>query len=292
MLKNKITDKDITVLIQGPYDNNTLNCINSVKSIFSNSQIVLSTWESPNIPVLKNVILVTNRDPGAVSFIKDNNKPNNINRLILSTQNGLKCIKSKYTLKLRSDLVITNTNFLNYFNRFPLSNEYNLFKSKVLVSDIFTLYYEIIDDRKVFTPFHVSDWWYFGYTEDIKQLYSCTLVDEPGFSKYFDKLESFYLVNNVTRRMSSEQYILSSLAQRRFNNINFIDSRHVTDLNNLQSKKIIASNFIPLGTQQSGINCLKQQYYDYKKIKNSSRLKTGLIQFDKWQNDFYRVYCR
>lgn len=292
MFNNKISDKDISILIQGPYDDNTLICIDSVRSTFPHSPIILSTWESSNISGLENVNVVINKDPGAISFIRDNDKPNNLNRLIFSTQMGLKRIKSKYTLKLRSDLMLENRNFLNYFDRFALSNEFKIFKNKLLVSDMFTLYYEIIGDRKVFTPFHVSDWWYFGYTSDIEQLYSCSLVKEPMFSKYFDKLESFYLINNVTRQMSSEQYILFSLVKSKFNNIEFIDSKHVTDLNNLQSKKIIASNFIPLDPSQSGIRCLKQQYSDYKKIKNSLRLKAGLISFEKWQKEFYEIYCK
>ena len=225
-------------------------------------------------------------------FINGSDKPNNLNRLIVSTRNGLKQIETKFTLKLRSDLFVKNKNFLNYFNKYYATNEYRIFNDKLLCSDIYTLHYELVNDRKVYTPFHVSDWWYFGYTDDLKKLYDCPLVQEPDFSQYFADYSAIYLINNVTRRMSSEQYILSYLAMKMFDDIEFVDSKKVTDLNYQQSNAIISSNFVPLGANESGIYCLKEQYKDHNKIKNSERVSSGLITYDVWFKNFYRIYCK
>ena len=45
-------------------------------------------------------------------------KKNNINRQIVSTREGLKKSRTRYSLKIRTDFIVENLNFLRYFGKF------------------------------------------------------------------------------------------------------------------------------------------------------------------------------
>ena len=134
--------KDMSVTLQGSVDQtDTPKCINSIRKWLPGAEIILSTWEGSDISGLDYDILVLNKDPGAV-LMKEHlpkKKYLNVDRQIVSTQNGLKKATRKYALKIRSDLVLTTDNFLKYFDEYQARGEnYNLFERKILVPMIFT----------------------------------------------------------------------------------------------------------------------------------------------------------
>ena len=112
-----ISSKDISIVIQGAINpTETPKCISSIRHNLPEAEIILSTWEGSDTSNLDYDKLVLNQDPGATSITKK--IKNNMNRQLLSTQNGLKIAEKKYVLKLRSDLILSNTNFLKYFDKF------------------------------------------------------------------------------------------------------------------------------------------------------------------------------
>ena len=118
-----IKSKDISVVVQGAVDKSTKKCLNSIRKYLPQAEIILSTWEGSNLKGLKYDILVPNKDPGGVLICPKTKLYNNLNRQLLSTQNGLKKANRKYTIKFRTDFYLRGKEFLKYFDKFPIRNK-------------------------------------------------------------------------------------------------------------------------------------------------------------------------
>ena len=135
-----IENKDITFVVQGAIDEKYITkCINSIIKYFKNSSIIISTWENEFVPddVLAKVNkIIYNTDPGfCTRNCKPDGKPNNVNRQIVSTINGMKEVKTKYAVKIRSDFIIKNNNFLKYFDNYnKFDNDYRIFEKRIVAS--------------------------------------------------------------------------------------------------------------------------------------------------------------
>lgn len=283
-LLKKIKPRDISVVVQGAYDEGLISrCLESLHRHLPGAQTILSTWEGCDITKAAGNwdVLIQSEDPGAYPFVLGNSKLNNINRLIKSTQLGVKKASRKYILKLRSDMEVRNTQFLQHYDRYKKRSKYSIFSAKILCNLIYSLRYEIRENRKIYLPFHVSDWWYFGYNEDVKKLFSCPLVKEPEFSSYFTETEN--LIAKRTRRMSPEQYITSYCASTNFSDIQFRDARDVSNRVIRQSDLFIWGNFLPLHPQQSGLEINKQMYSCTERVISDPVVKNGLWYFDVWK---------
>ena len=118
----QVSNSEISVLVNGVYDEKvTPILLKSIHKKLPNSKIILTTWENSKIPqeiaVLCNKI-VYNKDPGFEYNDPNRKIENNILRILYSIEQGLKYCDGKYILRLRSDMVIFNTNFLKEFNKF------------------------------------------------------------------------------------------------------------------------------------------------------------------------------
>ena len=118
---------DLTILVQGPFfefgNYNSNKNIEILKKVFPNANILISTWENENKFKLENEEIIFNKDPG---FIKDEHVGSstlgsNILRQIISVENALTKINTKYTLKIRSDCYFESNKILSVnhklFNR-------------------------------------------------------------------------------------------------------------------------------------------------------------------------------
>ena len=98
-----ISSDQISVVVQGALDPALIfRVLKSVRETLPNSRIILSTWKgSPCLEELReNKLyddLLLNEDPGAYYF-GEWDKKNNLNRMLLSTQQGLSLVRTKYTL--------------------------------------------------------------------------------------------------------------------------------------------------------------------------------------------------
>ena len=250
-----IDSKDISVVVQGAiHKKETPECLQSIRKYLPDAEIILSTWENSDISALDYNILVLNKDPGAYYCNRNRTIKNNLNRQIISTKEGLKQVKRKYTMKLRSDLILNGNSFLSYYDKFPQRDDnLTIFQNRILVSTLFSrdfiynIYTKKIDYYKLF----VSDWWFFGLSEDIKLFFDVKTVIEPNFSEYY--LNNPKIKDDYTWKCPPEEYFANHLSKlTKINNIDFS-----------LSKKILTSNFIFLGFRESGI--YNKKYLPYSK---------------------------
>lgn len=246
----KIDSKDISFVVQGPVALNNINstengftdiCLKSIREYYPDATIILSTWINSNVENLDYDVLVESDDPGQNLM---NNVKSNCFRQIVSTINGLRSVKTKYAFKIRTDHKIVNNKIADYFLRF---NEYNYDDNyKILKNRVVTLT-TCNPYRMTKWPFNISDWIFFGLTEDLINIFDIPLLDEEILKK--DKQgNEFSVINPIT----AEQYIwtkfLSKYVDIKLNSINDISN------NNIElSERYFANNCIFLNAKQAGI---------------------------------------
>lgn len=286
MIINKIDTKDISVVVQGPIEElQTRLCLESVRKYLPNSEIILSTWENSSIENLDYDVLVLNKDTGNIISDFVDNVINNTNRQLLNTKNGLEKANREYSLKIRTDCILLNNNFINYFNNFDSFNEeYKIFQNKVIVSSVYSKEYSL--ENNLIIPFHVSDFYFFGLTKDIKDYFMETkLLTNEDISGYNFKYGNLLHYRNYTARYSAEQYYCYSWAKRKFKGIKFDDVSDINYRSYQMSLNIMYNNFIFLDLEESGIYNKKHSL-----AFENSRNIDNLINYDKF-NRKYKKLC-
>lgn len=168
---------DITVLIQGKLivgtKKSTEFIVKTIRRRYPNIKIVLSVWKDDTIsPYLKeNCKVIQSSDPGAVRNWKSA-KPNNVNRQIISTLNGLRFVKTDYVVKIRTDFWIDIKTVARLFDKLKPSQD------AVLISGITTKN----PLRETNGYFHFCDWLYFGKTERVIEFFDIPLFDSSLYS--------------------------------------------------------------------------------------------------------------
>ena len=285
MIINAIDTKDISVVVQGPIDEElTILCLNSIRKYLPDSEIILSTWENSNIKNLDYDILVLNKDTGEIISDFVDKVINNTNRQLLNTQSGLNKASRKYAFKIRTDCVLLNNNFINYFNKFEEFNDkYKIFQNRVIVSSVYSKEYSL--ENNLIIPFHVSDFYFFGLTEDIKDYFMETkLLTVYDISEYNFKYNNLLHYRNYTARYSAEQYYCWAWAKRKFKDIKFDDVSDINYKSYQFSLNIMYNNFIFLDLEQSGIYNKKHSsaFYDSRNIDN-------LINYEKFKRKYIKL---
>lgn len=293
--RNMFNCENISVIVQGGINSKeTPLCLASIRKFLPGAQIILSTWEGSDVDNLDYDVLVLNNDPGAqvICQIKNKDVYNNVNRQLLSTQEGLKHADRKYAMKLRSDLILSDNRFLEYFDKFKQrSGKYNIFDRKILASTLFSRRY-IKYKAMFYTPFHVSDWWFFGLKSDLEKYFLDTkLVEEPYFSNYFDlpknknKVSPYGVVNF---KMAPEQYFCYEFFNRYFKDIYMEDAADVNEKLVETYENCLADNFIILEYEQSGIYLNKYSYSKNEILSGEQYF--GLYNFYEYEK-LYQKYC-
>lgn len=295
-LKKGISPEEISVIVQGSIDNEeTPKCLKSIRKFLPYAEIILSTNKGADVRGLDYDVLVLSDDPGAILMSDKMQTYNNLNRQLVSTQEGLKKATGKYAMKLRSDMILTSDKFLDYFDKFQArSDKYNLFEHKILTSCLFSRLNlkSGKDQDRVPIPFHISDWWMFGLRDDLNKYFLDTqLIQEPYFSKYFDLEENKHKKNpfsEIKCRFTPEQYLCYSCFRRNFDDIYMEDAADVSEDIMQKSRECIANNFIILQYKQSGIYLSKYPYSRNEKFSGDQYL--GLYNFWRYENE-YKKYC-
>lgn len=288
-----INPKDISVIVQGGINaKETPLCLKSIRKYLPEAEIILSTWEGADVSELDYDVLILNKDPGAQSYLQNGKYYyNNINRQLLSTQEGLKRAKRTYSMKLRSDLILTGNKFLEQFDKFQKrSGNYNLFKRKILVPALFTKHTFRYNKHTLYPiPFHISDWWFFGLTEDLKEYFLQTeLVKEPEFTEYFNFNNKVSPYGDIKFKFAPEQYYGYSCFARNFSNIFMQDASDFNDKIIEIARECIVNNFIVLDFKHSGIY-LKKYWYS-RDEKGAGEQYLDLYCFYKYEYE-YKKFC-
>lgn len=290
-----IESKDISIVVQGPIlsqskfgitQKTTQVICERLKKLFPESELILSTWEGESAAGIPYDLALFNSDPGASWFdYYNHDNLNNCNRLIISTLAGVKAATRKYVLKVRSDLYLVNKKFLKYFSLYPAYNEeYKFVKSRIISFSMWSIQGHKTPVFTMHKPFHISDWAYFGYKEDLINLYDVPLIEEPKFSQWFlDKFKPFHdVAPHVLWKMPPEQHITSSF----FKKFTHIDFEHTADTDNKnieRSSKLIMNNFLVLDQTQFFFISLKHICFQFSQENHE-----WFIHYGTWLNDYYK----
>ncbi len=209
----EISEK-FAVIIQGPIEENAdflKNTLKIYKKIFKNSLIIISTWESENKELIRelhdeNIHIILNDDK------KIKKSRSNINKQIVSTNVALNFAKTqniKYCLKTRTDHRVYNNNLetflISLIKTFPVK-ENKLIKSRILVPPMGTF---------KFFLYHLTDLMMFGETEDLINYW-----DEESYDVGLEKMglnEKNYFINDTP--LCPETFLCSRFIGKIENNL-------------------------------------------------------------------------
>lgn len=287
-----ISSKEISVVVQGAIDKKiTPKCLNSIRKFLPEAEIILSTWENSDVDGLDYDILLLNQDPGGYkhdfAIYNKTCSMNNFNRQLVSTCNGVLKASRKYCLKVRSDIILKNSDFLKYWDKFEIRNdEYKLFNHRVLCSSLFSREYSCQCGWGFPTPFHPSDFWLFGLTNDLKDYFiNCPLQTKEEASNWDFKYPNRCPYITLLWRFSPEQYFCVNWVKKYYPDLQFDDWSDWNPQNIELSKNILYNNFVFLGYEESGI--YSKKHFGAERIKSSIQ---GLITYDLFQKR-YKEYC-
>ncbi|WP_217537019.1 WavE lipopolysaccharide synthesis family protein [Vibrio metschnikovii] len=283
---------DITVVVQGPVQtfqdrpqepNITHKCVSSVREHLPGAKIILSTWPNQDLTGLDYDELVISDDPGInIRQFTIQGKPQayNNNRQIVSSKAGLEHVVTPYAVKLRSDNYLTGNHFVELQQQYrKRSQEYAFFKEHVVVSDVFTRRY-----AKGFpVAFHISDFFYYGRTEDVLALWDIALFED------FQPTEAVPINNGFPDFVIDCTQALFLAAIQKFDSSLTLNS--LLDNNQetlLKSEKVVANNLIVASPRRIGLG-LCQKFLGTARVSRRSG-KVAHVQFFEWQK-WYQRHC-
>ena len=260
--------KDITFVLQGAIDKkHTPRCIDAIKTLFPQSVILLSTWEGTDTSNYQCDKIILSKDPGGFKDKIHYTFVNNLLRQLVSTQAALQQVETKYTVKMRTDILFRNKNFLKFFDKFDkYEPEYKIFDKRIVTLSFFSKRFLTSVDcsfRIEPTPYQISDWFAFGLTEDIKKLYMIKLPEEPKTTEYFYKYSGTKFDKNAiwcSHQYSPEQYIVYNAFKQQKNDIKPFENYLDYNNDNIdESEHLVINNFTIISPKELGIVCLKER---------------------------------
>ena len=278
-----IDSKEISIVLQGPiYKDITNRVCQRMRDLFPEAEIILSTWEGSDTQGLLYDVLVENKDPGGTPLLLDGSskKTNNVDRMITSSKNGIKKATRKYTLRWRTDLLLKNSAFLEYFDKYKArADEWKIFKKRVLVHNP-TLPY--------IYPLGPTDISCFGLTEDVLTYWDLPLQTKED-ANYF--LTHKYPEDNLIAmqygapRRGAECYVWYNVLkkfEKKYGPINFSFSFDFNQELQRLSELTIVNN----------LQVLSRDKFDFEALAHPYLLTASktFITEEMWMF-FYKKYC-
>ena len=210
-------NSDITLVFQGafkPYvtrdGDSFIHNIRSTRRVLPGARIILSTWEGTEIPANLAVdAVVFSKDPGGLAPLKlDDDKANNVNRQLLSTQAGLAVVTTPYAVKIRTDCALRHAGFLDFYAEQLKRDEG---RDRLVACSFFTL------DPTVFErlSFHLSDWFHFGRTETLQAYWSAAPM-RPDEARFYESHrhapDSSFFERKLRAKFAAEQHLCTQYA--------------------------------------------------------------------------------
>lgn len=274
-----ISQKEITVVVQGAIVKETVDTIRSVRAVLPEATIIVSTYWGSNIDALDYDDIVFSTDPGGFKYKVDSNKLNNIERQVITTISGLRKVRTKYAIKLRSDFLLTSASFLNWFDKYNRYDEkYSLLKKRLICCDIYSRNPRLrgVQFR---LAMHPSDFFFFGLTEDLIALFDMEKIcdgDKIWFSMNCKNNDGFL------SRYTPEQFLWIDFLRRK-STVTLPKSR--MDLRKsivIATERSFSSNLIILSKEQIGIACKRNIFLESE--------PGSCFSHKDWEK-LYKFYC-
>ena len=256
------SSSEISVVVQGAViPKETARCLRSIRKVLPNAEIILSTWKGTDISGFDYDFLVLSDDPGSIGLHYLTNKviQYNFNRQLISTKAGLEAATKKYVIKIRTDFYLKNTNFLRFFDSFPLRHEEHcFFRHHLIVPSIFSRRFS--EQTGFPLPFHPSDFFFFGLREDVLDYFShCALLDKRQGCNWHHKFPDRKPYLSETGRFTAEQELCLAWIKSHGIHVQYDDfsdwNENLLDL----SDKILFNNFIFLDAYSMGLRSKKHK---------------------------------
>jgi len=284
MEKSTIDPKEISVVVRGLIVGNdqadekkkfTKRSLASVRKYLPGAQIILSSWEGSDVSGLDYDDLVLTKPLDGLYTMSPNGKPKlmAVNNQITTSQNGLKKVRGEYTLNMRSDMILAGAGFIDYFIKYNEGGDGELFKKKVVVLPTYN------PRRPTKYLFNICDWFFFGLTEDIKNLFDIPLMNEDAMRG--EKINGYYPWD---KNFESEQYIWTTFLKK-YKDINFPYNYYFTEEALKSSEESYARNTIMVPAHKAKIMCLRMPHAGYGAYPILSH---GLYTF----NEYKKMYNR
>lgn len=275
-----INSSDISVVVQGPICFEKDVCLtskvcDSIRKYLPNAEIILSTWEGEKFDLVDHDKLVINKPiKSQMMYIiwTNNLRLYSVNHQIITTLNGIKQASRKYVLKLRSDLSLSGTEFINFFERYQSVPENEEYKSwKIFNRRIVTL--PTFDANKKYgLCFNVCDWFFFGTKGDVYDYFNIPLVD---FDSLYIKEGDDYPRGEYN--LPAEQYLCVTFIKKHID----INMTRGDEKNNklIEDFEIfLANNIIPVAANKANLLSLKYDGCSYA----TPTYKSDFYFFNKW----------
>ncbi len=211
---------DFAFVIQGGItkghrvDTEIIKYILKIRRYFPLNDIIVSCWDvTPNdklvlekISSYHRVQFIFNQDPGCISKVYKGVRYNcNINRMIVSTINGVVASNKDYIIKIRSDSYFDSNNLERFLTVFyneknpnlERDDNYSVFEERVVNCNLFAR------NPRSYLPylFHPGDIFLAGKKNDLIKLFSVKLADENIFESH--RRKCFFTL----MRLVPEQYL-------------------------------------------------------------------------------------
>lgn len=207
---------DITVVAQGAIDPVfTPQALAALRQQMPGARIIVSTWKGAAIDGLDCDDVLLNDDPGGIGdpFSLDNGGVIcNVNRQITSSTAGLKQVRTPYAIKMRNDLILTDTAFLGYFSQYPKRARAMRFLEQRVVTNHLTT--RNVSRGFLRYPFMPADHFFFGLTADVLDIWDIppmTLEDGLYFATH---TRPDHLRPREMSRLTPEQHVWVSFLKK------------------------------------------------------------------------------
>jgi hypothetical protein len=306
-----VTDADISIVVQGAIDTrkihreiggqrhdlkgkNTENVLIALKNLFPRAEVILSAWEGADTSNLLADKIILSKDPKGCLSTLVFNSGHNVNRQIISSLNGLKQATRPFTLKLRSDLLFVNDDFLTFWNEHKPTKRldaYRFFEDFILNPAIYARKSVLMAQKTFPLYLHPSDWAHFGRTEDILKLFDIDLLPEPQTAQYFE------IHSDIRQQCDDpwpewnyqfppEQHILLQSMRKHGWPVDYEHRLEYKPELQQFSDCFMANNFITLNQSQWLFFGLKHPIMQHQLNSNQYN---GLYSFEAWQADYQRL---
>ena len=197
------------------------------------------------------------------------------NNQIISSQNGLKKAHGKYVLNMRSDMILTGASFIDYFIKYNEDGGGKFFRKRIVVLPT----YNPRSPTKYL--FNICDWFFFGLTEDVKNLFDIPLMDEGKLvggkiNGHYPREENFAAL---------EQYLWINFLKK-YTKINFLTPNYFTAKAIAASEESYAQNTILVPAHRAKVMCLRMPHAGYGAYP---MLSHGLYTFNEYE-EMYNQY--
>jgi hypothetical protein len=255
--------------------------IQSVREYLPGAKVILSTWGGENVDSLDIDELVISEDPGAniIAYDFDGSplKENN-NRQIVAVTAGLKQVKTRYAIKLRSDNYLLHSGFIGWQKAYPKrSDELALFNERVVVSHRLTKRFS--DGYPIVR--HLCDFFAYGLTEDLLKMWDVALLDNFPFDP--NKLGKGQHMSAPNRILSAEQHFTSSwITKLNPRSVYLKGHFDYSDELNLEWEHIVANNLVVIEANNLGLKTIGRL--------KSNKYRANEMSHAEWQI-LYQKFC-